>query len=85
MRYSAYRATFLALGLLTLAFNTAARCDEASNRESVIQGVRDDIRRKIQERSEAPSAARPESEVASETKPPMPAPVQDSSRPDTPK
>lgn len=84
MRHSAYRATFLVLGLLTLVSNTAARCDEASNRESVIQGVRDDVRRKIQERSEVPSATRPESDVASEVKPP-PAPAQDGPRADTPK
>lgn len=83
MRYSACRATFLALVLLTLALNTAARCDE--NRENVIQGVRDDIRRKIQERSEVPSATRPEADVASEVKQPTPAPAQDNPRQDTPK
>ena len=82
MRHSICRATFLAIGLLTLVWNTAARCDDS--RENVIQGVRDDVRRKIQERSEVPPA-RPESDVAAETKQPTPAPVQDSPRPDTPK
>jgi hypothetical protein len=83
MRRSICRATFLAIGLLTLAGNTAARCDDS--RENVIQGVRDDVRRKIQERSEVPSATRPESDVASEVKQPTSAPAQDSSRPDAPK
>jgi hypothetical protein len=85
MRHTTCRATFLAVGLLTLALSTAARCDEASNRESVIQGVRDDVRRKIQERSEAPSATRPASEVTSEARQPAPAPAQDSVKPDAPK
>jgi hypothetical protein len=83
MRHSICGATFLAIGLLTLALNTAARCDDG--RENVIQGVRDDVRRKIQERSEVPSTTRPESEAASGVKQPTPAPVQDSPRSDTPK
>jgi hypothetical protein len=85
MRHSTCRAAFVALGLLTFALNTSARCDEASNRDSVIQGVRDDVRRKIQERSEVPSATRPESEVASEAKQPTSTPAQDSPKQDTPK
>jgi hypothetical protein len=67
--------------------NAKAKSDEAvdSTRESIIQGVRDDVRRKIQERNEA-AEHRPE--VASEAKPPTAstgAPEHNNPKSDTPK
>jgi hypothetical protein len=55
MRYSLRRAVVLGFGMLLLA-GAAARCEEGSDsREQIIQGVRDDVRRKIQERNETPA------------------------------
>lgn len=85
MRHAARHAALLVFGLLALALNTGARCDEASNRDSVIQSVRDDVRRKIQERSEIPSAQRPDAEVASEIKQPTTTPAQGGPEQDRPK
>jgi hypothetical protein len=86
MRFSTFRAAILVFGLLAV-LDAKAKADEAvdSTRESIIQGVRDDIRRKIQERNEAPAEKRPE--VASEAKPAASTttPVHNNPKPDTPK
>lgn len=86
MRFSALRAAIPVFGMLAV-LNAKAKADEVldSTRESIIQGVRDDIRRKIQERNEAPAEKRPE--IASEAKPATatPAPMHSSPKPDTPK
>ncbi len=54
------KALFLGLGLAVLIVN-AARCDDPADasRDSIIQGVRDDVRRKIREHEANPPAARP--------------------------
>ena len=55
MRGPIHRLAIVALGTLTL-FGVQARSQESS-RETIIQGVRDDVRRKIQEEKAAgPSA-----------------------------
>jgi hypothetical protein len=84
MRQSLYCTAIVALGMFA-ALNGRARADEAidSTRETIIQGVRDDVRRKIHERNEVPSENRPE--IASEGKPATPAPAHSNPKLDTPK
>lgn len=84
MRQSLYCAAIIALGMFA-TLNARARADEVldSTRETIIQGVRDDVRRKIHERSEIPSENRPE--IASEGKPPTAAPAHSNPKPDAPK
>jgi hypothetical protein len=55
MRRPAYYAAVIALAALSV-WSAEARCSEVLNstRETIIQGVRDDIRRKIQERRATP-------------------------------
>jgi hypothetical protein len=57
MRRAIHRAVIIALGVL-LVLSAPAR-GAGSSRQTIIQGVRDDIRRKIQEneRAAGPSAA----------------------------
>lgn len=85
MRQSTRRAVIFAFGILmVMSAGARARADEAgSSRESIIEGVRDDVRRKIQERNEIPPENRPN--VASEAKQPTNAPVDAKSKQDTPK
>jgi hypothetical protein len=75
MRRPIHRSVMILAGLLML-FGTQARQVRAEDesRDTIIQGVRDDVRRKIQESSEKP-AERPE-ELASRTRqqPAAPAP-----------
>jgi hypothetical protein len=84
MRQLFYRVAIVALGMLA-ALSARARADEAvdSTRETIIQGVRDDVRRKIHERSEIPPENRPE--IATQGKPPTAAPAHSNPKPDTPK
>jgi hypothetical protein len=67
MRRPIHRSVMVLAGLLVL-FGTQARQARAEDesRETIIQGVRDDVRRKIQESSEK-SAEKPE-ELASRTR-----------------
>lgn len=52
MRNSVNYAAIILFGTLMVC-NAAARCNEVvvSSRDTIIQGVRDDVRRKIQERN----------------------------------
>ena len=75
MRCSIHRPVIALAGLLVVLSGQAR--SEDSTRETIIQGVRDDVRRKIEERSERPAeTARPmekPEELASGTKQqPMP-------------
>jgi cytoskeletal protein RodZ len=72
MRRSIYRSVMVLAGLLVL-FSAQARQAraESESRETIIQGVRDDVRRKIQESSEKP--AEKSEELASRTKQQQPA------------
>lgn len=81
MRYSVKRTILLGFGILLLA-GTVARSDETSDsREQIIQGVRDDVRRKIQERNEMPAESR--EDVAAGNKPsPATPPAHTLSRPE---
>jgi hypothetical protein len=70
--------------------NVGARSDEATggSREQIIQGVRDDVRRKIQERNEIPAENRAETASTGTGKLPATAPGnagQDTAKQDTPK
>jgi hypothetical protein len=67
MRRPIHRSVMILAGLLML-FGTQARQVRAEDesRDTIIQGVRDDVRRKIQESSEKP-AEKPE-ELASRTR-----------------
>lgn len=86
MRNVTHHAVLIGLGML-LVTTTVARCDEAGDsREQIIQGVRDDIHRKIQERNEAPAVTR--EEIATGGKQPATAPAHSDAKqekPDTPK
>lgn len=85
MRSSTLGAVILVFGMLAV-LSARAKADETgdSTRESIIQGVRDDVRRKIQERNEVQAEKRPE--IASEAKPAATAaPVRNNPKPDTPK
>lgn len=84
MKRPVFCAAIVALGMIAV-FSARARADEAidASRETIIQGVRDDVRRKIRERSETPAESRPE--VASEGKPSTAAPAHGEAKPDTPK
>jgi hypothetical protein len=84
MRRAVFRAALIAPGMIA-AFGAGVRANEAidASRETIIQGVRDDVRRKIRERSEMPEVKRPE--VASEAKPSISAPPQSDPKPDAPK
>jgi hypothetical protein len=58
MRQSTYRVAVAVLGLLTISLTilgAQARAQDAS-RETIIQGVRDDVRRKIQQEESERSA-----------------------------
>ena len=78
MRYTARHAVVLGFGILMLA-GVAARSDEAAGaREQIIQGVRDDVRRKIQERNEMPAENR--EDVATGSKQPTNAPAHSNTR-----
>jgi hypothetical protein len=81
------RTMILALGMLAVLNTAKARADEAGNTQTIIEGVRDDVRRKIQERNEVPAENRPA--VASESKPstasPTAPPAHNNGKPDTPK
>jgi len=81
------RTMILAFGLLAVLNTAKARADEAGNTQTIIEGVRDDVRRKIQERNEVPTEKRPE--VASEAKPasasPTASPAHNNGKADTPK
>ena len=58
MRRSIHRPLIALVGLLVV-LSTQARAEDSS-RDTIIQGVRDDVRRKIEERSERPAeTARP--------------------------
>jgi hypothetical protein len=58
MRRSIHRPVIVLAGLLVV-LSAQARAED-STRDTVIQGVRDDVRRKIEERSERPAeTARP--------------------------
>jgi hypothetical protein len=87
MRYTARHAVLLGFGILMLA-GVAARSDEAAGaREQIIQGVRDDVRRKIQERNEMPAESR-EDVATTGKQPATTAPAHSNTRPektDTPK
>jgi hypothetical protein len=69
MRRSIHRPVIALAGLLVVL--SAQSRAEDSSRETIIQGVRDDVRRKIQEGSEKP-AETPE-QLASGAKQPQPA------------
>jgi hypothetical protein len=61
----ARHAVFLGLGML-LVTTTIARSDEVGGaREQIIQGVRDDVHRKIQERNEMSAETREEAATGS--------------------
>jgi hypothetical protein len=64
-------------GLLAL-WSVQARADEASNKDTIVQGVRDDVRRKIQESGEKPSGK--SEELASRAKQQLPASAPASSK-----
>jgi hypothetical protein len=85
MHYSINRAIILGFGML-LFVNASARSDEAAGtREQIIQGVRDDVRRKIEERNEIPAENRGERDAS---KQPAMAPANSGAKegkPDTPK
>ena len=70
MRCSIHRPVMVLAGLLVL-WSAQARADEASNKDTIVQGVRDDVRRKIQESGEKPSEK--SEELASRTKQQQPA------------
>jgi hypothetical protein len=55
MRTSIQRAVIVGFGALVL-LSTQGNAQGFSNRETIIQGVRDDVRRKIEERNEKASA-----------------------------
>ena len=57
MRHAIHRAVIIALGVLVVL--SAQARGASSSRQTIIQGVRDDVRRKIQEneRAAGPSAA----------------------------
>jgi hypothetical protein len=81
MRRSIHRPVIAVAGLLVV-LSTQAR-GEDSNRETIIQGVRDDVRRKIQESGEKP-AETPE-QLASRNRqqqPESPAPERSSPQPE---
>jgi len=61
------RTLLLGLGLATSIVNVA-RCDDPADasRDSIIQGVRDDVRRKIREREANSPAARPDARTMDE-------------------
>ena len=65
MRRFIHRSVMVLAGLLAL-WSVQARADEASNRDAIVQGVRDDVRRKIQESGEKPSEK--SEELASRTR-----------------
>ena len=78
MRNIARHTVFLGLGML-LVSTTIARSDEAGGaREQIIQGVRDDVHRKIQQRNEMPAETR--EEVATGSKQPTEAPAHSNTR-----
>jgi hypothetical protein len=80
MRNIARHAFFLGLGML-LVTTTVARSDEAGDtREQIIQGVRDDVHRKIQERNEMPAENR--EDMANGSKQPMAAPAHSNTKQD---
>jgi hypothetical protein len=56
MRHSFHRAVIIAFAVL-VTLSTQARSQDAS-RETIIQGVRDDVRRKIQEENERAAGPR---------------------------
>jgi hypothetical protein len=69
-RRSIHRPVIALAGLLVV-LSAQARAED-SNRETIIQGVRDDVRRKIQEGSEKPAETNPE-QLASGSKQQQPA------------
>ncbi len=78
-------AAIIALGMVAV-FNARARADEAidASRETLIQGISDDVRCKIRERSETTGESR--SVTASEAaKPPAASSPHGNAAPDTPK
>ena len=82
MRRSIHRCVMVLAGLLAL-WSVQARADEASNKDTIVQGVRDDVRRKIQESGE--KASEKSEELASRTKQQQPpgepaSPKQESAR-----
>ncbi|MBR0855764.1 hypothetical protein [Bradyrhizobium liaoningense] len=60
----AFRLSLAALGLL-MALSGTARCDDPAeaSRESIIQGVRDDVRRQIKQRETEQRASKTRSSV----------------------
>ena len=70
MRRSIQRSLMVLAGLMAL-WSVQVRADEASNKDTIVQGVRDDVRRKIQESGEKPSEK--SEELASRTKQQQPA------------
>jgi hypothetical protein len=80
MKESVCRAAVLAFGMIAV-LGAKACADEAidSTRETIIQSVRDDVRRKIPERNQMPAENR--SEVASEAKPSTNAPAHSNPKP----
>ncbi|MBI5323240.1 hypothetical protein [Bradyrhizobium sp.] len=51
---------------LTLPIASVGRCEDPAkaSRDTIIQGVRDDVRRKIREREANPPAAQPDAQTA---------------------
>ena len=70
MRRFIHRSVMVLAGLLAL-WSVQARADETSNKDTIVQGVRDDVRRKIQESGEKPSEK--SEELASRTRQRQPA------------
>jgi hypothetical protein len=68
MRNIIRHAVFLGLGMLLVSTNIARSDEAGGSREQIIEGVRDDVHRKIQERNGTPAES--QEEAATGTKQP---------------